>query len=98
VVGESSTLAISRASVKHISREFHLTGFTNWLGTASVQFILGMLLGLGSVHIRDPIHREKTHYFWKRIANSWQFVPGNLKGGQTDTLEKSSEERIKICP
>lgn len=49
--GKVAFLALSRASVKHISRESNLTGSTNQLGTASVQFLLGMLLGLSSVHI-----------------------------------------------
>lgn len=49
--GKVALLPVSRASIKHISGESYLTLSTNQLDTASVQFLLGILLGLSSVHI-----------------------------------------------
>lgn len=66
--GKVAFLAVSRTSVKHISRESNLTGSTNQLDTASVHFLLGIILGLSSVHIGDSIDRlflfQKDHKYF----------------------------------
>lgn len=49
--GKVVFLPLSRASIKHISSESYLPRSTNQLDTASMQFLLGILLGLSSVHI-----------------------------------------------